>query len=171
MGGRTVELIRLDDESDLTKAPSNVNRLPGRDQIDALIGTVSPSGVILLWRAARYQQVPLIGPGAGNVAPAGEQCAPSMFRPSCGDWQPGFGIGTALAANRVKKAAGVTWNFPAGRDEAEGFADGPRGEFAVPASHNPVQTIWPREAKNGENRVIGTAAEALADPGTGCTMG
>jgi len=33
-----------------------------------------------------------------------------------------------------------------------------------------VQTIYLREARNGENRVIGTAAEALADPGTGCKM-
>jgi branched-chain amino acid transport system substrate-binding protein len=48
--------------------------------------------------------------------------------------------------------------------------DSPRGAFTVSASHNPVQTIWLREARNGENRVIGTAAAALADPGTGCTM-
>jgi branched-chain amino acid transport system substrate-binding protein len=48
--------------------------------------------------------------------------------------------------------------------------DSPRGAFTLSASHNPVQTIWLREAKNGENRVIGVAAEALADPGTGCTL-
>jgi len=33
-----------------------------------------------------------------------------------------------------------------------------------------VQTIWLREAIGGLNRVIGPAAEALADPGTGCKM-
>jgi len=48
--------------------------------------------------------------------------------------------------------------------------DSPRGAFTLSPSHNPVQTIWLREAKNGENRVIGAAAEALADPGTGCSM-
>jgi branched-chain amino acid transport system substrate-binding protein len=48
--------------------------------------------------------------------------------------------------------------------------DSPRGKFTVSASHNPIQTIWLREARNGENRVIGAAAEALADPGTGCAM-
>jgi branched-chain amino acid transport system substrate-binding protein len=48
--------------------------------------------------------------------------------------------------------------------------DSPRGAFTLSASHNPVQTIWLREAKNGENRVIGAAAEALADPGTGCAL-
>jgi branched-chain amino acid transport system substrate-binding protein len=48
--------------------------------------------------------------------------------------------------------------------------DSPRGAFTISASHNPIQTIWLREAKNGENRVIGAAVEALADPGTGCKM-
>jgi branched-chain amino acid transport system substrate-binding protein len=48
--------------------------------------------------------------------------------------------------------------------------DSPRGAFTLSPSHNPVQTIYLREARNGENRVIGTAAEALADPGTGCKM-
>ena len=48
--------------------------------------------------------------------------------------------------------------------------DSPRGAFTLSPSHNPVQTIYLREAQGGENRVIGVAAEALADPGTGCKM-
>jgi branched-chain amino acid transport system substrate-binding protein len=48
--------------------------------------------------------------------------------------------------------------------------DSPRGAFTLSPSHNPVQNIYLREAKGGENRVIGIAAEALADPGTGCRM-
>jgi len=48
--------------------------------------------------------------------------------------------------------------------------DSPRGPFTLSPSHNPVQTIYLREAKGGENRVIGIAADALADPGTGCKM-
>jgi branched-chain amino acid transport system substrate-binding protein len=48
--------------------------------------------------------------------------------------------------------------------------DSPRGAFTLSPSHNPVQNIYLRVAKGGENRVIGIAAEALADPGTGCRM-
>jgi branched-chain amino acid transport system substrate-binding protein len=33
-----------------------------------------------------------------------------------------------------------------------------------------VQNIYLREARGGQNRVVGIAAEALADPGTGCRM-
>jgi branched-chain amino acid transport system substrate-binding protein len=49
--------------------------------------------------------------------------------------------------------------------------DSPRGAFTLSPSHNPVQAIYLREVKGGENRVVGVAADALADPGTGCQMG
>ncbi len=326
MGGRTVELVRVDDESNPAKAPSNVNRLLGRDKVDALVGTVHSGVVMALVQAAREQDMPLIIPNAGNVAATRELCAPSVFRSSFSNWQPAYGMGKALAAKGVKKAAWVTWDYAAGKESGDGFGDGlkaggaeltkvltlpfpetnfqpllaqlpglgvdavgsffagggaiqfvkdyaaaglraklplcgsgfltegvlkpqgeaaeglqtalhygdgldnpkniafraayqkftskeadvyavqgydaaqmlaiglaatkgnasaikefsaailaakidsPRGAFTISSSHNPVQTIWLREAKNGENRVIGAAAEALADPGTGCKM-
>jgi branched-chain amino acid transport system substrate-binding protein len=49
--------------------------------------------------------------------------------------------------------------------------DSPRGKWTMSPSHNPVQDIYLRVAENGENKVIGVAAKALADPGTGCRMG
>ncbi len=325
-GGRAVTLVRLDDESDPAKAPANVNRLLGRDNVDALVGTVHSGVVMALVQAAREKEVPLFIPNAGNVAATRDLCSPSVFRSSFSNWQPAYGMGKALAARGVKKAAWVTWDYAAGRESAEGFRDGlksggaeltqiltlpfpetnfqpilaqlpglgvdavgsffagggaiqfvkdyaaaglrdklplcgsgfltegvlkpqgaaaegiqtalhygdgldnpknksfreafqkmtnrsadvyavqgydagqmlavglagtkgdataikalgaairaaridsPRGAFTLSASHNPIQTIWLREARNGENRVIGAAAEALADPGTGCKM-
>jgi branched-chain amino acid transport system substrate-binding protein len=326
MGGRVVELVRVDDESDPAKAPSNVNGLLGRDKVEALVGTVHSGVVMALVRAARDQEIPLIIPNAGNVAATRELCAPSVFRSSFSNWQPAYGMGKALAAKGVKKAAWVTWNYAAGIESGDGFRDGlrsggaeltkvltlpfpetnfqpllaqlpglgvdavgaffagggaiqfvkdyaaaglrdklplygsgfltegvlkpqgaaaeglqtalhygdgldypknvafraaykaltnreadvyavqgydaaqmlaiglaatkgnaaavkefaaaieaakidsPRGPFTLSPSHNPVQTIYLREARDGQNRVIGTAAEALADPGTGCKM-
>lgn len=325
-GGRTVTLIRLDDESDPAKAPANVNRLLGRDNADVLVGTVHSGVVMALVQAAREHEVPLFIPNAGNVAATRELCSPAVFRSSFSNWQPAYGMGKALAAKGVKKAAWVTWDYAAGKESGEGFRDGlrfgggemthlltvpfpetnfqpilaqlpglgveavgsffagggaiqfvkdyaaaglrdklplcgsgfltegvlkpqgmaaegiqtalhygdgldnpkntsfragfkamtgrdadvyavqgydagqmlaaglavtkgdagaiqalavairaaridsPRGAFTLSASHNPVQTIWLREARGGENRVIGAAAEALADPGTGCKM-
>ncbi len=326
MGGRGIELIRLDDESNPAKAPANVNRLVGRDKAEVLVGTVHSGVVMALVQAAREQEMPLIIPNAGNVAATRELCAPSVFRSSFSNWQPAYGMGKALAATGVRKAAWVTWDYAAGKESGDGFGDGlraggaeltkvltlpfpetnfqpllaqlpglgvdavgsffagggaiqfvkdyaaaglrvklplcgsgfltegvlkpqgeaaeglrtalhygdgldnpknlafraafktfanrdadvyavqgydaaqmlaiglgatkgdaaaikdfaaairaakidsPRGVFTLSASHNPVQTIWLREARNGENRVIGAAAEALADPGTGCGM-
>ncbi len=326
LGGRPVTLVRLDDESDPAKAPANVNRLLERDSVDALVGTVHSGVVMALVQAAREKEVPLFIPNAGNVAATRELCSPSVFRSSFSNWQPAYGMGKALAARGVKKAAWVTWDYAAGKESGQGFADGlasggaelvrtltvpfpetnfqpilaqlgglgveavgaffagggaiqfvkdyaasglgaklplcgsgfltegvlkpqgaaaegiqtalhygdgldnaknlafraafksktsrdadvyavqgydagqmlgaglaatkgdaaavkalaaairaaridsPRGAFTLSASHNPVQTIWLREARGGENKVIGPAAEALADPGTGCKM-
>jgi branched-chain amino acid transport system substrate-binding protein len=47
----------------------------------------------------------------------------------------------------------------------------PRGAWTMSKSHNPIQDIYLREVVKGENKVIGVAAKALADPGTGCRMG
>ncbi len=325
-GGRDVTLVRLDDESDPSKAPANVNRLLGRDNVDVLVGTVHSGVVMALVQAAREKEVPLIIPNAGNVAATRDLCSPYVFRSSFSNWQPAYGMGKALAAKGVKKAAWVTWDYAAGRESGDGFRDGlrsgggeltkiltlpfpetnfqpllaqlpdlgveavgsffagggavqfvkdyaaaglreklplcgsgfltegvlkaqgaaaegiqtalhygdgltnpknvtfrtafkvvtsrdadvyavqgydaaqmlavglaatkgdaaaikplaaairaakidsPRGAFTLSASHNPIQTIWLREAKGGENVVVGPAAEALADPGTGCKM-
>jgi branched-chain amino acid transport system substrate-binding protein len=327
LAGRPVVLIRLDDESDPAKAPANVNRLVERENVDVLLGTVHSGVVMALVQAAREKEIPLFIPNAGNVAATRDLCSPSVFRSSFSNWQPAYGMGRALAARGVKKAAWMTWDYAAGKESSEGFRDGlrsggaemthmltlpfpetnfqpmlpvvgglgvdavgaffagggaiqfvkdyaasglrnklplcgsgfltegvlkpqgaaaegiltalhygdglenpkntafraafkaktnrdadvyavqgydagqmlaagllatrgdaaaklalaagilaaridsPRGLFTLSASHNPVQTIWLREARNGQNIVIGAAVEALADPGTGCKMG
>ena len=326
LGGRAVQIVRLDDESDPAKAVQNVNRLVGRDRVDALVGTVHSGVVMAMVQASRERGVPLIIPNAGNVAATRDLCAPTVFRTSFSNWQPAYGIGKALAARGVKRAAWVSWDYAAGHEAGEGFRDGlrsggaelvrvlalpfpetnfqpilaqipglgveavgsffagggavqfvrdyasaglkervplagsgfltegtlaaqgaaaegvrtglhygdgldnprntafraafrdktkreadvyavqgydagqllavgleatkgdasaekelvaamekaridsPRGPFTLSASHNPVQNIYLREAKGGQNLVVGVAAEALADPGTGCKM-
>ena len=49
--------------------------------------------------------------------------------------------------------------------------DSPRGKWTMSKAHNPVQDIYLRVVENKENKVIGIAAKALADPATGCRMG
>lgn len=44
----------------------------------------------------------------------------------------------------------------------------PRGPFEFSASRNPKQNFYLRELKGGTNRLVGTAAEALADTAKGC---
>src|SRR5262245_807445 len=44
LGGREIQIIKLDDESKPENAPQNADRLVKRDQVDVLIGTVH-SGV------------------------------------------------------------------------------------------------------------------------------
>jgi len=326
LGGRAVQVVRLDDESDPSKAVQNVNRLIGRDRVDALVGTVHSGVVMALVQASRERGTPLIIPNAGNASATRDLCAPTIFRTSFTNWQPAYGMGLALARQGVKRAAWITWDYAAGNEAGEGFRDGlraggaelvrelklpfpetnfqpllaqipglnveavgsffagggavqfvreyasaglrdrvplvgsgfltegtlqaqgaaaegvrtalhygdgldnardrafraafqertrrtadvyavqgydagqllsvgleavkgdvsaerelvaameraridsPRGAFTLSPSHNPVQNIYLREAKGGQNVVVGVAAEALADPGTGCRM-
>jgi branched-chain amino acid transport system substrate-binding protein len=48
--------------------------------------------------------------------------------------------------------------------------DSPRGVFTIGASHNPVQDMYLRQVSGKENKVVGIATKALADPGRGCRM-
>jgi len=48
--------------------------------------------------------------------------------------------------------------------------DSPRGQWTMSPSHNPIQDMYLRKVENKENKVIGIAGKAVADPGTGCRM-
>ncbi|MFZ2650572.1 MAG: ABC transporter substrate-binding protein [Burkholderiaceae bacterium] len=46
----------------------------------------------------------------------------------------------------------------------------PRGPFTLSSAHNPVQDMYLRQVVGMENKVVGIASKALADPGRGCKM-
>jgi branched-chain amino acid transport system substrate-binding protein len=65
---------------------------------------------------------------------------------------------TGAKAEMIKAMESATW-------------DSPRGPFKLSAAHNPVQNIYLRQVKNGDNVVLKIAEEALSDPAKGCKMG
>lgn len=82
----------------------------------------------------------------------------------------GYDTGLLLiqGANAVK---GDLSSKPALYKALEGAViDSPRGKWTMSPSHNPVQDMYLRVVENKENKVIGVAAKALADSGTGCKM-
>ena len=48
--------------------------------------------------------------------------------------------------------------------------DSPRGPWTMSKAHNPVQDIYLRKVVGRENKVMGVAHKALADPARGCKM-
>ena len=48
--------------------------------------------------------------------------------------------------------------------------DSPRGKWTMSKAHNPIQDMYLRQVVNKENKVIGIAGKAVADPATGCRM-
>ena len=81
-----------------------------------------------------------------------------IFRTSFTNWQPAYGMGRALAAQGIKRAAWVSWDYAAGKEAGEGFADGLRAGGAELVAQEevfgPVLSVIPFDT---EGEAIGIA--------------
>ena len=124
VAGRTVEYVRVDDESDPSKATDNVNKLIKRDNVDVIVGTVHSGVAMAMAKAAKESGTLLIVPNAGADAVTGPMCAPNIFRSSFSNWQPGYAMGEVAARQGHKNAVTITWKYAAGAESVKGFKDG-----------------------------------------------
>ncbi len=120
---REIEFVRVDDESDPSKATDNVNKLIKRDNVDVIVGTVHSGVALAMARAVRESGTPLIVPNAGADAITGPLCAPNIVRSSFSNWQPGFASGVMAAQKGYKRAVTIYWNYAAGQESAKGFTE------------------------------------------------
>src|SRR3546814_13017239 len=57
------------------------------------------------------------------------------------------------------------------RDAMRGATiDSPRGTFTLSKAGNPIQDIYLRKVVGDQNKVMGVAVKALADPARGCRL-
>ncbi|TXH69535.1 MAG: ABC transporter permease [Thiothrix sp.] len=124
LGGRPIEFIKVDDESDPAKATDNVNKLIKGDNVDVLIGTVHSGVAMAMAKAAKESGTILIVPNAGAQAVTGPMCSPNIFRSSFSNWQPGYAMGEVVAQKGHKKVVTITWKYAAGDESVQGFKDG-----------------------------------------------
>jgi branched-chain amino acid transport system substrate-binding protein len=122
-GGREIEYITVDDESEPAKAPDNVNKLIKRDNVDVLVGTVHSGVALAMAKAARDNNALLIIPNAGADAITGPMCAPNIFRTSFSNSQPGLAMGKVAAEKGYKTAVTLTWKYAAGEESTGGFKE------------------------------------------------
>ncbi len=123
LGGREVEFVKVDDESDPAKATDNVNKLIKRDNVDVLVGTVHSGVAMAMAKVAKDTGTLLIVPNAGADAVTGPMCAPNIFRSSFSNWQPGYAMGEVVAKKGHKKVVTITWKYAAGDESVKGFKD------------------------------------------------
>jgi branched-chain amino acid transport system substrate-binding protein len=123
LSGREIEFVKVDDESDPSKATDNVNKLIKRDNVDVLIGTVHSGVAMAMARAAKESGTVLIVPNAGADAVTGGMCAPNIFRSSFSNWQPGYAMGEVVAKKGHKKVVTITWKYAAGDESVKGFKE------------------------------------------------
>ncbi len=124
LGGRAVEIVKLDDESKPENGPQNAERLVKRDAVDVLIGTVHSGVQMGIHKVVRESGTLTIVPNAGANAVTRELCAKNVFRTSFSNWQPAHGMGLELGKRGIRKAAWVTWDYAAGKESGEGFREG-----------------------------------------------
>src|SRR3990167_2514320 len=123
LGGREVEFVKVDDESDPAKATDNVNKLIKRDNVDVLVGTVHSGVAMAMAKVAKDTGTLLLVPNAGADAVTGPMCAPNIFRSSFSNWQPGYAMGEVMAKKGHKKVVTITWKFAAGDEMVRGFKE------------------------------------------------
>ena len=123
LGGREVEFVKVDDESDPSKAVDNVNKLIKRDNVDVLVGSVHSGVAMAMAKSAKDSGTLMIVPNAGADAVTGAMCAVNIFRSSFSNWQPGYAMGQAMAVKGHKTAVTITWKYAAGDEMARGFKE------------------------------------------------
>ena len=124
LGGRDVQIIKLDDESKPENGPQNAERLVKRDGVDVLIGTVHSGVQMGIHKVVSESGTLSIIPNAGANDVTRKLCAKNVFRTSFSNWQPAYGMGLALGKKGIKKAAWITWDYSAGAEAGEGFKQG-----------------------------------------------
>jgi branched-chain amino acid transport system substrate-binding protein len=123
LGGREIQYVKVDDESDPAKATDNVNKLIKRDNVDVIVGTVHSGVAAAMARAAKDSGTMLIVPNAGAGVVTGPMCAQNIFRSSFSNWQPGYAMGEAVAKKGHKRVVTITWKYAAGDESVAGFKD------------------------------------------------
>lgn len=123
LGGRAIEYVKVDDESDPAKATDNVNKLVKRDNVDVIVGTVHSGVAMAMAKVAKESGTLLIVPNAGAGAVTGPMCAPNIFRSSFSNWQPGYATGEAVAKRGHKRVVTITWKYAAGDEMVGGFKE------------------------------------------------
>jgi branched-chain amino acid transport system substrate-binding protein len=123
LAGREIEFVKVDDESDPSKATDNVNKLIKRDNVDVLVGSVHSGVAMAMAKVAKETGTVLIVPNAGADAVTGPMCASNIFRSSFSNWQPGYAMGEVVAKKGHKKVVTITWKYAAGDESIRGFKE------------------------------------------------
>ena len=124
LGGREVDYVRLDDESEPAKGAQNANKLVVGEKVDVLVGTVHSGVAMAMVQVVREEGTLLLIPNAGAGAATGGLCAPNIFRTSFSNWQPSFPMGKVMYDLGHRNVVTMTWKYAAGDEAIGGFKDG-----------------------------------------------
>src|SRR5881275_648107 len=124
LGGREIEWVAVDDESDPAKAPANVNKLIVGENVDILTGPVHSGVAMAMMQIVRQEKTLTIVTNAGAQAVTGQLCAPNVFRTSFSNWQTSYPCADVVLKDGRKKAVLMFWNYSFGQESMAAFKEG-----------------------------------------------
>ncbi|HXC38970.1 MAG TPA: ABC transporter substrate-binding protein [Burkholderiales bacterium] len=123
LGGRGIDYVTLDDESDPAKGADRANQLVNRDKVDVIVGSVHSGVQMGIVKIARESGVLNIIPNAGVEAATTTLCAPNIFRTSFANGQPAYPMGKYAADKGHRNVVTLAWKYGAGEESVAGFKD------------------------------------------------
>src|SRR5438477_10674455 len=124
LGGREIEWVAVDDESDPAKAPANVNKLISGEKVDILTWPVHSGVAMAMMQIVRQEKTLTIVTNAGAQAVTGQLCAPNVFRTSFSNWQTSYPCADVVLKDGRKTCALMFWNYSFGQESMAAFKEG-----------------------------------------------
>ena len=124
LGGREIEWVAVDDESDPAKAPANVNKLIAGEKVDILTGPVHSGVAMAMMQIVRQEKTITIVTNAGAQAVTGNLCAPNVFRTSFSNWQTSYPCADVMMKDGRKNVVLMFWNYSFGQESMAAFKEG-----------------------------------------------
>ncbi len=123
LGGRAIDLIKVDSEAKPPKAAELTNKLINQEKVDFIVGPVHSGVAMAMAKIAREEGTMTVVPNAGANQVTGALCSPNIFRTSFSNWQPGHPMGKVLLEEGKKNVVLCYWGYGAGKQSAGGFKD------------------------------------------------
>ena len=124
LGGREVQFLAVDDESNPAKGPENTNKLVTGDGVDFIVGPVHSGVALGMVKVVRETGTIAIIANAGAGAATGPLCAPNIFRTSFTNWQTAYPMGKVAVERGMKNVVTMSWKYAAGEEALVGFEAG-----------------------------------------------
>ena len=121
LGGREIQFIAVDDESNPAKGPENTNKLVTGENVDFVVGPVHSGVALGMVKVVRESGTITIIANAGAGAATGPLCAPNVFRTSFTNWQDAYPMGKVAVDRGLKNVVTMTWKYAAGEEAVGGF--------------------------------------------------
>ncbi|MGA9865584.1 MAG: ABC transporter substrate-binding protein [Acetobacteraceae bacterium] len=129
LGGRTADVIVVDDELKPQVAADKAKRLIESDKVDFVVGPIFSNVLGAIFRPVTQANVILISPNAGSSIFAGKECSPDFFVTSYENNQVHAVLGEYAQEQGYKRAFLMAPNYQAGKDAMAGFKSRFKGQI------------------------------------------